>query len=283
MAERARRAPATSGAPTAPASPFVPVGARETRCYAAPAVRIPLLLYGLALLVRALLIWHFPDPAYPDSAYYVDVARALHAGAGFNVDFIWIFPEVGGTIPALPTLPIPSNAHWMPLASIVQVPFLAVFGDVAWASAAPFALIGALAAPLTWAIARDAGARPFVSIGAGILVAIPLLSTVFMAQPDNFSLYQPLVIASLWMAARALRGGPNAGRSFVLAGLFAGLATLARNDGLFVLVSLGIVFLWDRWRVWRAGRRLAPVRPANHADPRSPSPLPSVRWPSSSS
>jgi hypothetical protein len=214
-----------------------------------------LLLYGLALLVRALLIWHFPDPAYPDSAYYVDVARALHAGAGFNVDFIWIFPEVGGTIPAVPTLPIPSNAHWMPLASIVQVPFLAVFGDVAWASAAPFALIGALAAPLTWAIARDAGARPFVAVGAGILVAIPLLSTVFMAQPDNFSLYQPLVIASLWMAARALRGGLNAGRSFVLAGLFAGLATLARNDGLFVLLSLGIVFAWDRWRTWRAGRR----------------------------
>ncbi len=217
-------------------------------------MRIPLLLYGLALLVRALLIWHFPDPAYPDSAYYVDVARALHAGAGFNVDFIWIFPEVGGAIPAVPTLPIPSNAHWMPLASIVQVPFLAVFGDVAWASAAPFALIGALAAPLTWAIAREAGARPFVSIGAGILVAIPLLSTVFMAQPDNFSLYQPLVIASLWMAARAFRGGPNAGRSFVLAGLFVGLATLARNDGLFVLASLGIVFLWDRWRSWRAGR-----------------------------
>ena len=217
-------------------------------------MRTPLLLYGLALLVRALLIWHFPDPAYPDSAYYVDVARALHAGAGFNVDFIWIFPEVGGKIPAVPTLPIPSNAHWMPLASIVQVPFLAIFGDVAWASAAPFALIGALAAPLTWAIARDAGARPFVAVGAGILVAIPLLSTVFMAQPDNFSLYQPLVIASLWMAARALRGGPNAGRSFMLAGLFAGLATLARNDGLFVLLSLGVVFAWDRWRAWRAGR-----------------------------
>ena len=224
-------------------------------------MRTPLLLYGLALLVRALLIWHFPDPAYPDSAYYVDVARALHAGQGFNVDFIWIFPEVGGKIPAIPTLPIPSNAHWMPLASIVQVPFLAIFGDVAWASAVPFALIGAIAAPLTWAIARDAGARPFVAIGAGVLVAIPLLSTVYMAQPDNFSLYQPLVIASLWMAARALRGGAHAGRSFVLAGLFAGLATFARNDGLFVLVALGVVFLFDRWRAWRSAGAKRPTIP----------------------
>ena len=224
-------------------------------------MRTPLLLYGLALLVRGLLIWHFPDPAYPDSAYYVDVARALHAGQGFNVDFIWIFPEVGGKIPAVPTLPIPSNAHWMPLASIVQVPFLMLFGDVAWASALPFALIGAIAAPLTWVIAREAGARPFVAIGAGVLVAIPVLSTAYMAQPDNFSLYQPLVIASLWMAARALRGTGHPGRSFVLAGLFAGVATLARNDGLFVMVSLGLVFLFDRWRAWRSAGSRRPTIP----------------------
>jgi hypothetical protein len=216
-------------------------------------VRIPLLLYGLALAVRAVLIWHFPEPAYPDSSYYVDVARALQSGQGFNVDFVWIFAEVGGIIPADPTLPIPSNAHWMPLASMVQVPFLAVFGNVAWASAAPFALIGSLAAPLTWAIARDAGARSLVSIGAGVLVAFPLLSTVYLVQPDNFSLYQPLVVGSLWLGARGLKGS---GRAFAGAGLLAGLATLSRNDGLLVLVALGLAFAWDRWRAWRsAGSR----------------------------
>ncbi len=216
-------------------------------------MRIPLLLYGLALAVRAVLIWHFPEPAYPNSSYYVDVARALHAGQGFNVDFVWIFAEVGGKIPADPTLPIPSNAHWMPLASMVQVPFLAVFGDVAWASAAPFALIGSLAAPLTWAIARDAGARSWVQVGAGILVAVPLLSAVYLVQPDNFSLYQPLVAGSLWLGARGLKGS---GRAFAGAGLLAGLATLSRNDGLLVLAALGLAFAWDRWRAWRsAGAR----------------------------
>ena len=239
-------------------SPFVPVGGAATRCYAAPAVRTPLLLYGLALVVRGLLIWHFPDPAYPDSAYYVDVARSLQAGHGFNIDLVWIFAEVGGKIPAVPTLPIPSNGHWMPLASIVQVPFLAVFGNVAWAAAAPFALIGALAAPLTWVIAREVGARPSVAIGAGVLVAIPALSTVYMVQPDNFSLYQPLVVAALWMAARGLKGS---GGSFVLGGLFAGLATLSRNDGLLVLATLGLAFAWDRWRSWRSGGSRTPAIP----------------------
>ena len=82
----------------------------------------------------------------------------------------------------------------------------------------PFALIGAIAAPLTWAIARDAGARPFVAVGAGVLVAIPLLSAAIMAQPDNFSLYQPLVHrVALDGRARAPRLGPS-GLSFVLAG-----------------------------------------------------------------
>jgi Dolichyl-phosphate-mannose-protein mannosyltransferase len=221
-------------------------------------VRTPLLLYGLALAVRAVLIWHFPAPAYPDSSYYVDVARSLQTGGGFNVDFIWIFAEVGGKIPAYPDLPIPSNAHWMPLASIVQVPFLAIFGNVAWASAAPFALFGALAAPLTWAIARDAGSRGIVAVGAGVLVAIPLLSAVYLVQPDNFSLYQPLVVAALWMGARGLRGSP---RSFALAGLLAGLATLSRNDGLLVLAALGLAVAWDRWRAWRSTGTRAPAIP----------------------
>ena len=208
-------------------------------------MRIPLVLYALALVVRVVLIWQFPDPAYPDSFYYVDVARNLAEGRGFTIDLIWIFPEVGGAIPADPTLPIPSNAHWMPLASLVQVPFIAAFGPTPWASALPFALIGSIAAPLTWAMARDAGAREAIAVGAGILVAIPVLMAAFMVQPDNFSLYQPLVLGALWMGARGLKGSPA---SFAVAGLLAGVATLSRNDGLLVLGALGLAFLWDRWR-----------------------------------
>lgn len=219
-------------------------------------MRIPIALYFLALAVRLALVGTFPDPAYPDSFYYVDVARQLAAGHGFNVDVLWIFAEVGGKIPANPVLPIASNAHWMPLASLVQVPFIWLLGPTAFASALPFAIIGSTAAPLAWAIGRDAGAPRSVAIGAGILTALPGLSLVYLAQPDNFSLYQPFVAGSLWMAARGVRGSR---RSFVLAGLLAGLATLSRNDGVLVLGVLGIAFLWDRWRAWRsAGER--PVR-----------------------
>ncbi len=211
-------------------------------------MRTVIALYLLALVARLALLAGFADPAYPDSFYYVDVARQLAAGHGFSVDVVWIFAEVGGHIPANPVLPIVSNAHWMPLASLVQVPFIWLLGPTAFASALPFALIGAAAAPLTWAIGRDAGMRPAVSVGAGVLTALPGLSFVFMAQPDNFSLYQPLVAGSLWMAGRGMRGSP---RSFAAAGLLAGVATLSRNDGMLVLGVLGLAFLWDRWRSWR--------------------------------
>jgi hypothetical protein len=212
-------------------------------------VGIPIALYLLAFAGRLVLVGGFADPAYPDSFYYVDVARQLAAGHGFNTDVLWIFAEVGGKIPASPVLPIPSNAHWMPLASLVQVPFIWVLGPTALASSLPFALIGATAAPIAWAIGRDAGVPKYAAVGAGLLTAFPGLSWVYMAQPDNFSLYQPLVAASLWMAARGVRGSR---RSFLLAGLLAGLATLSRNDGLLVLGVLGLAFLWDRWRTRRA-------------------------------
>ena len=221
-------------------------------------MRIPIALYLLALVARLVLLIHFPDAAYPDSYYYSDVARNIAAGHGLNVDFVWIFAEVGGKIPANPVLPIPSNGHWMPLASLVQVPFLAIFGPNPIAAGLPFALIGSLAAPLTWAIARDAGSSRQVTIGAGILVALPALLLVFMVQPDNFSLYQPLVAAALWLGARALRGDA---RAFVVAGLLVGLATLSRNDGVLAGATLALAFGWDRWRAWRSGGTRRPAIP----------------------
>ena len=221
-------------------------------------MRTPLALYALALVVRLVLLVGFPDPAYPDSFYYADVARSLAAGHGFSVDVVWIFAEVGGTIPANPILSIPSNAHWTPLASLVQVPFIWLLGPTAIASALPFAFLGSLAAPLTWALARDAGASRLVAVGAGVLVAIPAASAVFMAQPDNFSLYQPLAAGALWMGARGLRGH---GRSFALGGLLVGLATLARNDGVLVGAALALAFAWDRWAAWRSDGERRPAIP----------------------
>jgi len=221
-------------------------------------VRIPILLYLLALVVRIGFVILFPDPAYPDSYYYVDVARALAAGHGLNLDFIWIFAEVGNHIPANPVLPIPGNAHWLPLASFVQAPFIAVLGPNPLASAIPTVLIGSITAPLAWFIARDAGSLRAVGIGAGVLCAIPAAGAIFMSQPENFAILQPLVAATIWMTVRGLKGST---RSYVVAGFLVGLASLARNDGFILGLAVGLVFVWDRARAWLSHGTVAPRLP----------------------
>jgi hypothetical protein len=222
------------------------------------AVRILIGLYALAMLVRAVVFGLHPDAAYPDSYYYVDVARALQAGHGFNIDFIYSFLDVGGRIPANPHLPIASNGFWMPLASIIQLPTIWLLGPTPLASALPFMLIGSLTAPLTWLIAREAGAAPKVAIAAALAVALPAATTLYVAQPDNIALYQPIGLAAMWLTARGLRGHRG---SFALAGLAVGLGALARNDGLLLGAMVGLAFLWDRWRSWRSGGARSPQIP----------------------
>jgi hypothetical protein len=115
-------------------------------------------------------------------------------------------------------------------------------------------LIGSLAAPLTWLIARDVGASRTVQLGAGVLGAIPAAGTVFMAQPENFAIFQPLVAAILWLAARGLRGDA---RAYVAAGFLVGVASIARNDAYLLGGTVGLVFVVDRVRAWRSRRPAA--------------------------
>ena len=224
--------------------------------------RTPILLFALAAAVRALVFWLHPDAAYPDSFYYADVARALHAGAGFNIDFVWSFVDVGGRIPASPALPIPSDAHWMPLAALVQLPTMWLLGPTPFASALPFMAAGSLVAPLTWLIAREAGCSPRVALAAALALAVPGAATVYMSQPDSMALYQALGAAALWLAARGLRGKR---RSYALAGLAVGLATLARNDGVLLGAAVGLVFAYDRAASWRSHGARVPAIPWRYA------------------
>ncbi|MGH2407918.1 MAG: glycosyltransferase family 39 protein [Candidatus Limnocylindrales bacterium] len=214
----------------------------------------PLALFLVALAVRGLAAALFADPAYPDSFYYVNVAHSLAAGSGFSIDYIWNFVDVGGRLPMRPMLPIPSNAHWMPLASLVQVPFLALLGDGGLARGLPFWLIGASAAPITWGLARDAGLARVGALAAGVLAAAPGALIPFLAQPDNFALFMPLGALALWACARGMRGDR---RAFVLGGLAVGVATLARNDGLLLGIPFALAFTIERVRLWRAGDRRA--------------------------
>src|SRR4029078_7754542 len=94
--------------------------------------------------------------------------------------------------------------------------------------------------------------------GAEILAATPAVATVFMAQPENFAILQPLVAATIWLTVRGLKGST---RSYVAAGFLVALASLAPNDGFILGLAVGLVFVWDRGRAWLSRGRVAPRLP----------------------
>ena len=214
---------------------------------------ILVVLFAIGFVVRAAVGTAFAGPAYPDSYYYVNVAQSLAAGHGFSVNYIWNFVDVGGVLPALPTLPIPSNAHWMPLAALVQVPFIWLLGPTWLASELPMWIIGALAVPLTYLIAREVGLNTRLAVCAALMAAVPGALTVFFGQPDNFGLFMTLGALALWLCARGLRGDR---RAFAIGGLIVGLATLARTDGVLLGVPFALAFARELW----VGRRVPSAR-----------------------
>lgn len=206
---------------------------------------IPITLFLVSLVARGFVAVLFAEPAYPDAYYYANLGRELAAGGGFQIDYIWNFVEVGGRLPDQGVLPIPSNAHWMPLAALIQVPFIWILGPTATASALPFWLAAAAVAPLTYLIGRDAAMPRWQAAMAGLLMAMPGAVAPYLGQPDNFSLFMLLGALALWLCARGLRGDR---RSFALGGLVVGLAFLARNDGVLLAVPFLLAFGADLLR-----------------------------------
>src|SRR5687768_13023376 len=92
------------------------------------ALRDLAVLIGAALVVRVVGAWLVPFPPHVDAAYYTMIAEQLATGHGFTAPALWSFLEVGGRLPADPTLPVPSNGHWMPLTAVVSGGFMSVFG-----------------------------------------------------------------------------------------------------------------------------------------------------------
>ena len=212
-----------------------------------------IVLFVVALIARAVAVAIVPWPPFTDPAYYSLVAQRLAEGHGFTTPVLWSFIEVGSVIPDPAVLPVPSNAHWMPLTSIVAAASMAVFGSTYVAGTVPLVVLSALLVPLTYLIAMEL----FESRGAGLLAAALAIfaGPLFIMYPttDNFAVFGATGAASLYCSMRAIRA-PRPGPWLVAAGAFAGLATLSRIDG--ALLTFGVATAWlvrRGWTPWKAG------------------------------
>jgi hypothetical protein len=206
-------------------------------------------LYAVALVARLLVAAQLPFPATEAAAYYAGVAQNFVTGHGLVSDAVWSY--------ATPPLVAPKPAFelWMPLSSLVSAASMMVLGTSYWAAQVGAALLGALVAPLAWALARGAaragGLEPrragAVALASGTLAALLAPFVINAAVPDSYTPFTValliaalLVPAAIGLPARPGEAPPSPSRWAGLAlGLSLGLAYLARQE----VIWLGLVVL----------------------------------------
>lgn len=208
---------------------------------------VPLTLFAIALVARAVAATAVTFPASEDSAYYVDVARNLLDGRGLVSDAIWSY----ATPPLV--LPKPAFELWMPMATFVSAVSMALFGHTFAGAQVGTVVLGALVAPLTWAVGRDAATaaglsgrrRTTVALTAGLLAAGFGPFLVAAAVPDSTTPFLVFGLMAVLLMPRALHAGsawPGAGLGIAL-----GLAYLSRSEA----VWLGLTYLLLLWQAHR--------------------------------
>lgn len=215
-----------------------------------------LVLALVALVARAVAVLTVPWPPFTDPAYYSLIAQQLAGGHGFSTPVLWSFIEVGSVLPDPAVLPVPSNAHWMPLTSIVAAASMAVLGPSYVAGTVPLVVLSALLVPFTYLVTWELWGVRWQAILAALLAlfAGPLL--IMYPTTDNFAVFGATGAASLYCSMRAI-GSPRPGRWLVAGGALAGLATLARIDGALLTTAVAAAWFarrgWERRGGWASG------------------------------
>jgi hypothetical protein len=202
-----------------------------------------LLLLGLGLLVRGATAALFDQPGYIDAAYYYDVAKNLATGHGFTEDFILTYlTPVSGVVH-------PSNLYWMPLSSLLILPFFWLFG-VSWhvAQIPNVLLSGSLPGLCYWLGWEVFHSRRYALGGALLTLCAGFYYPFYSTFTDNFGSYAWAAGLALLFLAQGTQGRP---RRFALAGLWIGLAHLARADAPLLLIVALAVFAASRLNWWR--------------------------------
>lgn len=197
---------------------------------------LPVLLLLLALVVRVATALPLRQPGYMDAYYYYNVAQRLHAGQGLTDPYLWNFLDHPAGIPH------PACLYWMPLSSLLIYPFFVLFGTSFWVAQIPFVLLSAALALVAYRVSLDLSGERRHGALAALLVVFSGYYVIFWVVPDNFAPFAVLASLALYCAGRGIRDSRPVW--FLPAGLAAGLAHLARADGVLVLVGvLGSVLL----------------------------------------
>ena len=207
-------------------------------------------IFALAVIVRAVAAAQVPFPVPEDTAYYWGVARNAVDGRGLVTDAMWSYQ-----LPPL-SFPRPAFDIWLPLPTLLEIPFMAVLGTGFRAAQVGSVLVSAVVPVLAWRLAADLAAERGLSrtrartmaIGAGVVASIYGPLAMFGALADSTAPFTVLALAACVLMERVARDprGARIGDPRLLGlGLALGLAALTRNEAIWyaaawALVAIGV-------------------------------------------
>jgi hypothetical protein len=191
---------------------------------------------------RLYLVRDATFPGHADKSFYFSVAKNLSAGRGPKIDYIWNFlvPHEHLTHFAFD--------YWMPLNSVLMAIPMRLFGtDISTALSIEVVLAAVVAFATAW-IARELTDTWWIpSVAAVSMVLVPAI-TAYSVQTEAT---MPYVAMGALASGAALRARLQP-RFWLLAGAFAALAHLSRNEGL--LLAAAVVLCSITWST--AARRM---------------------------
>lgn len=189
---------------------------------------------GLALGLGLMLVQH--SPGYLDADYYFAGALRLAQGYGFSEIFPWNYLD------NFSSLPHPSHAYWMPLASLVAALPMALTGVFTFnAARLPFLLLAACVPVLTAELAWRLASRRELALLSGLLAAFPTFQAPFNLTIDNFILYN--LLGGLFFLLLLSPSLPQSRWRWFALGLFSALMHLARAEGFLWLFLAWLALL----------------------------------------
>jgi hypothetical protein len=225
---------------------------------------VPLALFLLALGIRLIAAPAFVMPVTEDGMYYEHVAARVVGGDGLTSLALWSY-----STPPL-VLPRPAFEIWMPAASLLSIPFMALLG-VSHASVQLGAvLVGSIVAPAAWWLGRDA-ARSLglaehrvraIAVGSGALAAVLGPFVAAAADPDSTNVFLVTGVLAAILMQRTLES-PTFAHGALL-GICLGLAYLSRQEAIWLAATWLVMLAFDT-RTWtgdrwhQLGQRMVPV------------------------
>jgi hypothetical protein len=193
--------------------------------------KITLFLGSLGVIVSGIIAIHQKSPGYMDADYYYAGGLQLASGNGFSEPYIWNYLDD-------PTgIPHPSNAYWMPLASIITAAGMILTGQLTWiAGRIGFFLIAAGIPIITATLALSFSKRVDLAVYSGLLAIFSVFYAAFIPVTDTFGLY--MVLGGSFFILLEKPGNSR----FLGLGVISGLMHLARADGiLWLFMTIVIV------------------------------------------